>query len=131
MNKKGVLRIAVPDSYHPSKYVYDLIKPNGLDTGSDDHKMMWNYNNLVKLANHVGFKTIKVEYFDGTGRFHYKRLDTTLGYISRSAFTYRGRFTDSQSEYLRMIKTVPKKLRNQFIDNDFSYTSLIIDCIKL
>jgi hypothetical protein len=35
----GIIRIAVPDAYHPSGYVKELTKPGGSKPGADDHKV--------------------------------------------------------------------------------------------
>lgn len=130
LGKGGNFRIAVPDEYHPSKYVYDLAKPNGLDVGSDDHKIFWNYKKLCNLATSIGYSVKLVEYFDEHGIFHKSEDQVENGYIARSARNYRGRFTTSADEYQHMLRTVPDRLRKQFLDTGMSYTSLIVDCRK-
>jgi predicted SAM-dependent methyltransferase len=126
----GILRFAVPDGYHPSVYVRELTKPNGLEPGADDHKVFFNIDMVEKLAEENGFELDRIEYFDKNGVFHTKEFNFENGYISRCSKNYKGRFTDDQKEYNKLINSVPEHLRQQFIDNKISYTSLFVDFIK-
>ena len=126
----GILRFAVPDGYHPSVYVRKLIKPNGLELGADEHKVVFNIDMVEKLAEENGFELDRIEYFDKNGVFHTKEFNFENGYISRCSKNYKGRFTDDQKEYNKLINSVPEHLRQQFIDNKISYTSLFVDFIK-
>lgn len=130
LDRGGIIRIAVPDKNHPSTYVKELTKPGGSDKGSDDHKSFWDVNSLRQLAEDIGFKVYTIEYFDKNGKFHFKKMKIDAGHVSRSKNNYTGRFTNSLSEYVKLLKTTPKKLRNQMIDKNITYTSLIIDCRK-
>lgn len=131
LKKGGVLRIAVPDGYHPSKYVIDLVKPNGTDQGSDDHKVLLNIDKFKKLLNDKMFTLVPLEYFDKKGVFHKHLYSDDNGYIKRSSKNYIGRFTESKKEYIKMINSVDRKLRPQFIKMNISYTSLLIDLVKI
>ncbi|KKQ86167.1 MAG: hypothetical protein UT08_C0001G0033 [Candidatus Woesebacteria bacterium GW2011_GWB1_38_8] len=123
----GYLRIAVPDGNHPSKYVIDLVKPNGLEPGADDHKVLLNIEKLESLAKELNYFLVPIEYFDKKGHFHSKELNDQRGFIKRSSKHYKGRFTEDKKEYSKFINSVPRKLRNQFIKYNFSYTSLLVD----
>jgi predicted SAM-dependent methyltransferase len=126
----GKFRVAVPDGYHPSRYVIDLVKPGGLEHGADDHKVLLNIVALNKMAKTVGLRVVPLEYFDDKGTFHCLEWKESEGYISRSYKNYRGRFTDDKSEYEKFITSIPVKLRNQFVKSNFTYTSLLVDFIK-
>src|SRR5258708_682997 len=43
LKKKGVLRLAVPDGFHPDKEYLDYVRPGGNGLGADDHKIIYNY----------------------------------------------------------------------------------------
>ncbi len=131
LKKGGVLRIAVPDGYHPSKYVIDLVKPNGADQGSDDHKVLLNIDIFKKLLNKKLFSLVPLEYFDKYGLFHKNLYNDHNGFIKRSSKNYIGRFTESKKEYTKMINSVEKKLKPQFNKMNISYTSLLIELIKI
>jgi len=130
LKKGGVLRIAVPDGYHPSKYVRDLVEPGGLEPGADDHKTFYNIAMIKEIAQTVGFVLQPIEYFDQDGLFHSTEYGFDNGYIKRCSKNYQGRFTDSQDEYEKMINSIPENLRNQFYKNNISYTSLLVDLKK-
>lgn len=131
ININGSIRIAVPDAYHPSEYVRDLTKPGGLEPGADDHKEFYSIDSIRDIAKKTGYRLNPIEYFGADGKFNYVDDDWSNGYISRSYREYTGRFTSSEEEYARMIKSIPVHLRQQFIDMKMSYTSLIVDFIKL
>lgn len=126
----GVLRFAVPDGYHASNYVRELTKPGGLEPGADNHKVFFNIDIVEKLAKEIGFKLDKIEYFDKNSFFHTKDFNFENGYISRCSKNYQGRFTDDQKEYDKLFNSIPEHLRQQFINNKISYTSLLVDFIK-
>lgn len=126
----GRMRIAVPDKNHPSLYVRDLIKPNGLEPGADDHKFFWGYIELIQALERIGYRVDILECFDEKGLYHSKSWYVDDGYVQRSKRYYKGRFTDSKEEFNKMISSVPEHLRKQFTDLNISYTSLIVDAIK-
>lgn len=108
LKKGGYLRIAVPDGFHPSKDYIDYVKPGGYGSGADDHKVLYTHITLSKLLERAGFSVKKLEYFDENGVFHFDEWDKDTGMICRSS-----RYDE----------------RN--LENNLSYTSLIIDGIKL
>jgi predicted SAM-dependent methyltransferase len=126
----GTIRVAVPDAYHPSGYVKELTKPGGTEPGADDHKVFYTINMMQEIANANGYNLAPIEYFDDAGIFHSNGLDFVNGYISRCSANYKGRFTSDAAEFDRMISSVPEHLRHQFIDQGFSYTSLLVDFYK-
>lgn len=105
----GKLRIAVPDGFHPDKEYIDAVKVGGNGAGSDDHKMLWDYQSLGKLLiENADFNFPQfIEYWDEKGAFHKADWLHSDGFIGRSA------------EYDE---------RN--IGGKLVYTSLILDAIK-
>jgi len=103
----GVLRIAVPDGYHPDKEYIDWVKVGGNGFGADDHKILYNYSIMKTKLEKVGFKVELLEYWDENGAFHYTDWSPDGGFIRRSK---------NNDE------------RNQF--GELKYTSLIVDAIK-
>lgn len=101
------IRIAVPDGFHKDESYINYVKPNGLGLGADDHKQLFNYQNLSKLFEENGFKANVVEYWDENHLFHQGYQNDDKGYIRRS-------FINDE--------------RNK--DKSPNYTSLIIDFIK-
>ena len=130
MIKNGNLRIAVPDGYHTSKYVIDLTKPNGLEVGADDHKVLLNIDSLSKIVDKKIYIIKPVEFFNKNGKFFRYKNDIDNGYIKRSSEHYRGRFTSDRNELKKMISSIPEKIRNDFLKENITYTSLIVDLIK-
>ena len=107
LGKNGVLRLAVPDGFHPNKSYIDYVKPGGSGAGADDHKILYNYKIMKERLQKAGFKTEFLEYWDENGNFHYTDWTDEAGHIARSR-----RYDD----------------RN--IDGHMHYTSLIVDAIK-
>ncbi len=101
------LRIAVPDGFHPDLNYIEYVKPGGTGFGSDDHKVLYNYESLTNILEKAGFQIKLLEYWDEKGEFHFQDWLSADGYVERS------RLYDP---------------RNQ--DGTLSYTSLIIDAIK-
>ena len=129
LKKGGVIRIAVPDSNHPSLYVKKLTVINGIEPGANDHKYFYSIKDFEDIAEKTGFTLKKLEYFDFNGFFHISQYDFKNGYISRCSKNYKGRFTDDKDEYQKMIETVPNELKKQFFEKGISYTSLLVDFI--
>lgn len=80
----GYVRIAVPDGLHIDKEYIEKVKPNGTGSGSEDHKILYNYKTLSKVMNEVGFECDLLEYWDEKKEFHYKEWDPQDGMIMRS-----------------------------------------------
>lgn len=107
LEKNGRLRIAVPDGYHPNKDYIEYVKPNGNGIGSDDHKILYNYNSMSKRLKEVGFRVELLEYWDENGKFHFKDWTNEHGKVIRS-----------------------KRYDERNVNGELNYTSLIIDAIK-
>lgn len=109
LKPNGYFRIAVPDGFHPEpdyiRWVAPVIGWNG-----DDHKTLFNYQNLTRLLQSVGFNVYLLEWFDEFGRFNKQTWFQQSGVISRAKNT-------SWSSLISFI-----------IGAD--YTSLIVDAVK-
>jgi len=107
LKEGGYLRIAVPDGNHPSYEYREAVKPGGHGDGSDDHKVLYTIDSLVRLFENSGFKVNKLEYFDSQGIFHGSQWAVDMGKIWRSL-----------------------KFDERNVDGNPNYTSIIIDAIK-
>lgn len=107
LKKNGVLRIAVPDGFHPDKDYIGYVKPGGHGAGAEDHKILYNYISLRDSLVKVGFHVCLLEYWDESGNFHCTNWTDNGGHITRSK-----RYDP----------------RNQ--NGSLNYTSLIVDAIK-
>ena len=103
----GRLRIAVPDGFHINPDYIAQVRPGGIGSGADDHKILYNYQLIAETLEKVGFKIELLEYWDENGEFHFRDWHPKDGKINRS------------KRY---------DLRNQ--DGSLTYTSLIVDAIK-
>ena len=90
IKSKGVIRIAVPDGYNPNEDYINDVKPGGIGAGSDDHKILYNYNSIKKLFD-SDFEIKLLEYFDENGNFISNdwNNDEKNGYIMRSRLNDR------------------------------------------
>ena len=79
------MRLAVPDGYHPDKDYIDMVKVRGTGEGSNDHKVLYNYESFSELFKKVGFNINLLEYFNSLGEFNYVDWDPYEGKIHRSA----------------------------------------------
>jgi predicted SAM-dependent methyltransferase len=107
LKRNGKLRIAVPDGFHPSKEYLEHVKPNGTGIGSEDHKILYNYQTLSTKLKEVGFDINLIEYWDEEGHFHSKSWDIKDGKVMRS------KQFDKRNKY-----------------GQLKYTSLIVDAVK-
>jgi predicted SAM-dependent methyltransferase len=104
LSEQGFIRIAVPDGFHPDPSYIDYVKPGGSGSGSDDHKVLYNYIAITRILSEEQYNYNLPEYFDEAGQFHCSPWEISDGFVERSA--------DYDS-------------RNK--ERSLSYTSLIID----
>ena len=107
LKQGGLLRIAVPDGFHPDSDYIAQVKPGGYGPGADDPKVLYNYRTLSALLENAGYKVRLLEWFDEQGKFYHENWDVEGGFIERST-----RFDPRNSA------------------NPTAYTSLIIDASK-
>ena len=104
----GVLRIAVPDGYHPDKSYIQWVKVGGNGPGADDHKILYNYIIMKRNLEKAGFRINLIEYWDENGKFHQTDWSHEAGFIRRS-----------------------KNYDERNSSGELKYTSLIVDAIKI
>ncbi len=102
LKRGGKLRIAVPDGYHNSSNYIEQVKPGGFGISADDHKILYNHENLRSLLEKEGFKINLLEYFDGKKNFHSQKWDIHEGMIRRS-LKYDHRNKDGKPRYTSII----------------------------
>lgn len=107
LKRGGILRLAVPDGYHPDKAYIDRVKPGGNGPGAEDHKILYNYTTMRVSLEQAGFKVNLLEYWDENGQFH---------------------FTDWSNESGKVLRS--KRYDDRNIDAKLNYTSLIVDALK-
>lgn len=125
----SLFRLAVPDAFHPSKYYYNLVKPGGWETPFE-HLLFFDYEMITRIGTEAGFEIELLEYFDEFGIFHSKNYDVEDGYIARCARNNEGLNTHDPEVMQKFYLSIPLGLRQQFINQRMTYTSLIVDLIK-
>jgi predicted SAM-dependent methyltransferase len=103
----GLLRLAVPDGFHPDPAYIEWVRVGGSGPGAADHKVLYNWQTLGEAFRCAGFHVRLLEYFDAGGQFHFTEWEPRDGLVRRSS-----RFDE----------------RNR--DQPLAYTSLIVDGIK-
>jgi len=104
LSEGGIIRVAVPDGYHPDPdYIY-AVAPECSGGGAEDHKVLYNYLKIAQLLREESYELRLLGYFDESGKFHSSPWDPEDGMVRRSA------------------KHDP---RNK--ETPLSYTSLIVD----
>ena len=101
----GVIRIAVPDGYHPDAAYIERVRPGGSGEGAQDHKLLYNCDQLASLIRAQGYQCRLLEHFDASGRFQRREWRAEDGFVLRSA------------------KHDPRNAGGKL-----AYTSLIVDC---
>lgn len=108
LKRNGVLRIAVPDGFHPSRDYIEYVRPGGTGAGADDHKILYTYKTMKECLQKVGFHVVLLEYWDENGVFHFNDWSEKDGKI------WRSRRYDKRNS-----------------GGTLNYTSLIVDAIKV
>jgi predicted SAM-dependent methyltransferase len=107
LKRGGMIRIAVPDGFHPDPAYVEYVRPGGKGGGSEDHKILYNYKRLTKKLEHSGFRVKLLEYWDENGQFHFRDWSSEDGHVFRS-----------------------KRFDRRNRSGSLTYTSLIVDAIK-
>lgn len=79
-----ILRVAVPDGYHPNPEYIKNVKVGGTGPGASDHKVLYTYKTLTALFEAAGFEVKLSEYYDEDGIAHEESTPED-GMIYRSA----------------------------------------------
>jgi len=80
----GRVRIAVPDGHHPDADYIEYVKPGGIGSGADDHKILYTAVVLEAAMREAGLVPEVLEHWDTRGKFHAKEWDTADGKVVRS-----------------------------------------------
>jgi predicted SAM-dependent methyltransferase len=79
----GLLRIAVPDSLHPSEAYQALVAVGGPGPAAD-HKTLYDYRTLSPVFEAAGFRATLLEFWDESKNFHATDWNPEDGFIFRS-----------------------------------------------
>nr|WP_294870721.1 hypothetical protein [uncultured Pedobacter sp.] len=93
LKKGGVVRIAVPDGFHPNPDYINMVKPGGHGEGAHDHKLLYDHKTLSKAFEESGYRVNLLEYYDENGKFHFNEWDSKDGHVIRSK-RYDKRFNE-------------------------------------
>ena len=104
----GVLRVAVPDGFHPDPEYINNVKPGGTGNGADDHKILYNYRLMGAFLEEIGFKVHALEYFDENGQFHKAPWSPEDGTVRRTA-DHDPRNQDGQLRYTSLLIDAEKR----------------------
>jgi predicted SAM-dependent methyltransferase len=84
------------------------VRPGGAGPGAENHEIFYDYKLLRETLDQIGFKVDLLEYWDEKGAFHFREWNSENGHISRSMrYDHRNK------------------------DSTLTYTSLIVDAIKI
>ncbi len=106
LDSGGVVRIAVPDGYNPSKEYIEYVKPGGFGIGSESHEVLLTYKTIKSIIERAGLECSLIEYYDEHGQFTKNTCDAKYGKIKR----------DSLAKHHMKLPE--------------NYTSLIVDAIR-
>jgi len=113
MKKNGTLRIAVPDGYNLDSSYLRNVGIKGIGPDAEDHKQLFNYDDLKKILMRSGFKVSLIEGYSANGKLTLNSWNETNGLVRRS----RQNKENMKSEFMW-----------SYPDEN---TSLIVDAIKL
>jgi predicted SAM-dependent methyltransferase len=108
LKRGGILRLAVPDGYHPDPSYIEWVRPGGNGPGAEDHKILYTYKIMTEKLNNVGFEVKLIEYWDEHGKFHFVDWSDENGRISRSR-RYDKRNADGMLKYTSLIVDAYKR----------------------
>jgi len=129
----GCLRLAVPDIFHVSSYIRDVISATGSKANEHNHLVDYNYKLMNRLLTEEKFKVQLQDWWDETGVFHthYTGHDNN-GYVMRSYKNWPKHQSIYREDkiYKKIINTIPDDQKDVFIKKKIEHTSLIVDAIK-
>lgn len=85
LSDQAVVRIAVPDGFHPDPSYIEHVKPGGIGAGADDHKVLYDHITMAHMLSKEQYSHELLEYFDEAGQFHRCSWRTSDGFVRRSA----------------------------------------------
>ncbi|MEZ2129480.1 MULTISPECIES: hypothetical protein [unclassified Sinorhizobium] len=129
----GRLRLAVPDVFHASAYIADVVSATGSKAAEHNHLVDYNYQLMTKLMSGCGLQVELQDWWDERGIFHsnYSGKDEH-GYIIRSYANWplHPSIYRDPAIYEKIVESVPDSIRDDFVSRQITHTSLIVDGIK-
>jgi predicted SAM-dependent methyltransferase len=125
LDDEASIRIAVPDSMHPSSYVRELTMPSGLEPGAEDHRYFYSIYDMQKIAYKTGYQIIPLEYFDKNGIFYSVEDDWERGYISNHLKNIKVDLQTIQKKWEKMLDSIPQAYEVSLLKKNLQY---VVDC---
>ena len=129
----GRLRLAVPDTFHASRYIVDAVSATGSLAHEHGHLVDYNYRLMTRLLSEAGFEVSLLDWWDEVGEFHngYGSEDGH-GYIMRSYVNWPNHANAylEPATYSRIVESTPEPQRQGLLERRINHTSLIVDGIK-
>lgn len=88
LNKDGFIRLAVPDKYFPNEAYQKIARvggPGPKEHPAADHKVLYDYKQLVAVFEQAGFYVTLLEYHDEQHQFHINEWEIEKAPIYRSS----------------------------------------------
>jgi predicted SAM-dependent methyltransferase len=85
LSEQGLIRIAVPDGFHPDPGYIESVRPGGSGKGAGDHKVLYNHVTITEILQEEQYEVNLLEYFDKVGRFVRSSWQATDGPVTRCA----------------------------------------------
>jgi predicted SAM-dependent methyltransferase len=123
----ALIRIAVPDAYHPSPWYRAEMGIGGREPGAEDHKTFWSVDSFHSIAVNNGFNVEPIEYFDARGIFHSQFYHEADGYVARSSRRYVGRLSLDSQLRNDLFAGMDLSVAQDMNARNITYTSLIVD----
>jgi predicted SAM-dependent methyltransferase len=124
----GVLRIAVPDGFHPDPAYIRAVEPGGTGKAALDHKVLLTYTSLAATLVRVGFDVELLEYWDENGTFHHR----PFSYEPGGRINRRPLFRCEEAAWARGPEYAKRNDQSGGKEDQypFNVTSLILDARK-
>jgi predicted SAM-dependent methyltransferase len=124
----GVLRIAVPDGFHPNPGYIRAVEPGGTGKAALDHKVLLTYKSLASSLERVGFAVDLLEYWDENGTFHHR----PFSFSPRGRINRRPLFRCDEPAWTRGPEYAERNGQSGGKPEQypFNVTSLIVDARK-
>ena len=84
MQNGGLVRIAVPDGFHPDPTYLRHVGINGIGADAADHKQLMTMDTLCQLFRDAGFHARPLEGYCSDGSLLLETYDSADGFIDRS-----------------------------------------------
>lgn len=113
----GYVRCAVPDLNFNNEWYQNMVQvggPGPKDHPAYSHKILYDYQQLIKVFEQAGFDVELLEYCDEKNNFNYKYWNPLDGYIGRS-FRFD---TRNSNESLGMVSIIIDAKKKGFVKGE-------------